>query len=170
MAIYLFSPLMRLASSADNAAAVFQLSFLNFYVITDIFFIINSQISNQEAMDIVMQSSSRDKKLKGSSPAKKDCVYHCASVSPSSHSPRSKRIFHSKIEDGDDPSTSRVSLATTAVKVRTQFLNNENDDVLGEKSSNSGILSACKELVNLAVARGSLDDITVMIVDLDRYR
>ncbi|KAI3988757.1 hypothetical protein MKX01_001529, partial [Papaver californicum] len=29
-----------------------------------------------------------------------------------------------------------------------------------------GLLSACKELVNLALTRGSLDDITVMIIDL----
>ncbi|XP_026404313.1 probable protein phosphatase 2C 14 isoform X1 [Papaver somniferum] len=33
-----------------------------------------------------------------------------------------------------------------------------------------GLLSACKELVNLALTRGSLDDITVMIIDLSHFR
>lgn len=116
-----------------------------------------------------MQSCSRDKVLEGSSPAKKGCVHHCTSVSPLSQSPRSKRIFHTKIEDGEDTFVSRVSSATM-MKVKSQFLNNENDDVSGEQSSNTGILGACKKLVNLAVDRGSLDDITVMIVDLHRYR
>ncbi|KAF3431185.1 hypothetical protein FNV43_RR25915 [Rhamnella rubrinervis] len=34
----------------------------------------------------------------------------------------------------------------------------------------SGLVDACKELVNLAVSRGSLDDITVMIIDLNHFR
>lgn len=148
------------------------------------------EVSNQEAVDIIMQSCSSGNKLTRSSPAKKGSVYHCTSpctgVSPSSSSPRlpshkSKRIFHStcvhqkEIEDGkccedESPASKsrRISLATQ-MKARTQFQNNEND-VAGENSSNGGLLSACKELVNLAVARGNLDDITVMVVDLSRYK
>ncbi|KAI3516115.1 hypothetical protein L1887_15025 [Cichorium endivia] len=34
----------------------------------------------------------------------------------------------------------------------------------------NGLVDACKELVNLAVSRGSLDDITVMIVDLKAFQ
>ncbi|XP_057776801.1 probable protein phosphatase 2C 14 isoform X2 [Salvia miltiorrhiza] len=126
------------------------------------------QVSNQEAVDIVKQSScSSSKKLKGSSPAKNGCLYHSASVSPSSQSPRlpshkSKRISHHK--DGRCCEGEKSSPAP-----KTQFLNNEND-VLGDKSTNAGLVGACKELVNLAVARGSLDDITVMIIDLSRYK
>lgn len=33
-----------------------------------------------------------------------------------------------------------------------------------------GLVAACKELVNLALSRGSLDDITVMIIDLNHFR
>ncbi|KAH6771234.1 hypothetical protein C2S52_016037 [Perilla frutescens var. hirtella] len=130
------------------------------------------EVSNQEAVDIVVQSCSS---------SKKGSAYHCTSVSPSSNSPRlsshkSKRVFHQKeTEDGqccgsESPASKsrRISLATQ-MKVKTQFPNNEND-VLGEKTSHGGLLGACKELVNLAVARGSLDDITVMVVDLSRYR
>ncbi|CAI0464648.1 unnamed protein product [Linum tenue] len=36
--------------------------------------------------------------------------------------------------------------------------------------STAGLAGACKELVNLAVSRGSLDDITVMIIDLSCFR
>lgn len=34
----------------------------------------------------------------------------------------------------------------------------------------SGLVAACNELVNLAVSRGSLDDITVIVVDLNHYK
>lgn len=138
-----------------------------------------------------MQSCSSDKKLMRSSQEKKGSVFPCTSVSPSSKSPRvpshkSKRIFHStghkmcsvhqkQSEDGQcgengSPvsKSRRISLAKQ-MKIRTQFPNNENE-VLGEKSTNGGLLAACKELGNLAVARGSLDDVTVMIVDLNRYK
>ncbi|XP_047957361.1 probable protein phosphatase 2C 14 isoform X2 [Salvia hispanica] len=132
------------------------------------------EVSNQEAVDIVMQSCSSSKKLKGFSPAKNGCLYHCASVSPSSLSPRlpshkSKRISHYR-ETQDEKCCERESPASSTPRMssKTQFLNNEND-VSGDKSSNPGLLGACKELVNLAVARGSLDDITVMIVDLSSY-
>ncbi|KAL1550385.1 protein-serine/threonine phosphatase [Salvia divinorum] len=132
------------------------------------------EVSNQEAVDIVMQSCSSSKKLKGFSPAKNGCLYHCTSVSPSSLSPRlpshkSKRISHHR-ETQDEKCCELESLASSTPRVssKTQFLNNEND-VLGDKSSNTGLLGACKELVNLAVARGSLDDVTVMVVDLSSY-
>lgn len=39
-----------------------------------------------------------------------------------------------------------------------------------KKNAASGLQAACKELVNLAVKRGTLDDITVMIIDLKHYR
>ncbi|KAI3467603.1 hypothetical protein Pfo_024266 [Paulownia fortunei] len=150
------------------------------------------EVSNQEAVDIVMQSCSSGKKqLVRSSPAKEGSVYPCTSASPLSKSPRvpllkSKSIFHPTshkmcsvhqkrsedeqfCENGSPPSKSpRISLAKQ-MKLRTHFPNNENE-VLGEKSTYGGLLAACKELVNLAVTRGSLDDITVMVVDLNHYK
>ncbi|KAI5352253.1 hypothetical protein L3X38_005144 [Prunus dulcis] len=35
--------------------------------------------------------------------------------------------------------------------------------------ASGGLVAACKELVNLALSRGSLDDITVMIIDLNHF-
>lgn len=39
-----------------------------------------------------------------------------------------------------------------------------------KRPASGGLVDACKELVNLAVSRGSLDDITVMIIDLNYFR
>ncbi|XP_065876282.1 uncharacterized protein [Euphorbia lathyris] len=39
-----------------------------------------------------------------------------------------------------------------------------------KKPASTRLVAACKELVNLAVSRGSLDDITVMIIDLNHFR
>lgn len=39
-----------------------------------------------------------------------------------------------------------------------------------KRPASGGLVDACKELVNLAVSRGSLDDITVMIIDLNHFR
>lgn len=39
-----------------------------------------------------------------------------------------------------------------------------------KRPATGGLVDACKELVNLAVSRGSLDDITVMIIDLNHFR
>ncbi|KAM1103015.1 hypothetical protein ACFX19_011766 [Malus domestica] len=39
-----------------------------------------------------------------------------------------------------------------------------------QPTSSGGLVAACKELVRLAMSRGSLDDITVMIIDLNHFR
>ncbi|RAL42928.1 hypothetical protein DM860_009710 [Cuscuta australis] len=39
-----------------------------------------------------------------------------------------------------------------------------------EKSSSCSLVAACKRLANLAVSRGSVDDVTVMIIDLDHFK
>ncbi|XP_059657836.1 uncharacterized protein LOC132304260 [Cornus florida] len=39
-----------------------------------------------------------------------------------------------------------------------------------KRPSSDGLLAACNELVNRAVSRGSLDDITVMIIDLNQFK
>ncbi|CAA7058294.1 unnamed protein product [Microthlaspi erraticum] len=45
------------------------------------------------------------------------------------------------------------------------------DREIGTSASKSGtIKAACKKLVDMAVSKGSRDDITVMIVDLNRYK
>lgn len=64
----------------------------------------------------------------------------------------------------------RISL-TDQTKVKTKCSDQENcHDRKPGSAAGLGLVAACKELVNLALARGSLDDITVMIVDLSFFK
>ncbi|PIN04175.1 Serine/threonine protein phosphatase [Handroanthus impetiginosus] len=135
------------------------------------------EVSNQEAVDIVMQSCSSSKKqLLRSSPEKK---------SPTRVSlVKSRRLFNQKMstiqpkrsedelsfENVIPPSKSRRISLVKQMKIKTHFPSNENEALIENPSAYGGLLAACKELVNLAVSRGSLDDITVMIVDLNHYK
>ncbi|GER25355.1 protein phosphatase 2c [Striga asiatica] len=138
------------------------------------------EVSNQEAVDIVTQLCSKKKAVKLSSPVKEvGSSFSSFSNSPRttlltknttfSHKARKACTYHQKTsrdeqycENASPPSKSqRISLK----KQKKIALNNENE-FLGDMSSHDALLGACKELVNLAVARGSLDDITVMVVDL----
>lgn len=71
-------------------------------------------------------------------------------------------------ENGSPPSKSRRISQGKQAKIKTRFPSKENQ-VLIEKPAYDGLLAACKKLADLAVDRGSLDDITVMIVDLNHY-
>ncbi|KAL6547415.1 hypothetical protein OROMI_023136 [Orobanche minor] len=147
------------------------------------------EVSNQEAVDIVMQSCSK-RHLTIDSPA---TVVGPSVTSPLSNSPtrfpflKSNKIlyrptghktctFHQKTiedgqhcENGSPPSKSRRISSAKQTKVRSHSPNNENE-VLGAKSIYTDeLLAACKELVSLATTRGSLDDITVMVVDLNHH-
>ncbi|WOH16592.1 hypothetical protein DCAR_0936150 [Daucus carota subsp. sativus] len=50
-----------------------------------------------------------------------------------------------------------------------QVLNHQHS-IDKKRLSSGGLIAACKELANLALSRGSLDDITVMIIDLHRLK
>ncbi|GMH27661.1 hypothetical protein Nepgr_029504 [Nepenthes gracilis] len=52
---------------------------------------------------------------------------------------------------------------------RVQSPSEENKRQLLLPSSGRGLVAACKELVKLALSRGGLDDITVMIIDLSNH-
>ncbi|KAL8052672.1 hypothetical protein ABFX02_05G020800 [Erythranthe guttata] len=110
------------------------------------------EVSNQEAVDIVMRSCSSDSN-------KKQLVTS------------NRRFRQERSEDCENrsppPSKYRRITVAKKTKIKNHFSTNENQ-VLIEKSG--GLMAACKELVSLAVSRGSLDDITVMIVDLNHYR
>lgn len=89
-------------------------------------------------------------------------------------SPRFKTINHCK-ENGDDsfengspPSKLRKVSMTRRISMKPESPAQENAGNKGDSSS--GLLAACEELVNLAVSRGSMDDITVMIIDLEHFR
>lgn len=116
-----------------------------------------------------------------------DDDYGCVNVSPSSKIRRVSLVKHPKdcslsprckktiseddfaSEHGSPPSKSRRISIIKRINVKTESSNQENTDYKKSPAS-AGLMAACKELTNLAVSRGSLDDITVMIVDLNRFR
>ncbi|KAF6137171.1 hypothetical protein GIB67_030935 [Kingdonia uniflora] len=61
--------------------------------------------------------------------------------------------------------TSLVNQQTVTPKFPNQECNN-----YPKKTTSGWNVAACKDLVNLAASRGSLDDITVMIIDLEHFR
>lgn len=114
-----------------------------------------------------------------------DDDYGCVNVSPSSKLRRvslvkqargCKKTLNSWNEAAEDdfacenespPSKSRRISLVKRVNMKKETPIKEN---MCKKSAPTGILAACKELVNLAVKRGTLDDITVMIIDLRQFR
>lgn len=63
----------------------------------------------------------------------------------------------------------RISLVRHK-KMKTESSPKENNDCYRKRPTPSRLVAACKELVDLALSRGSLDDITVMIIDLSHFR
>ncbi|KAG6398760.1 hypothetical protein SASPL_140229 [Salvia splendens] len=108
------------------------------------------EVSNEEAVDVVMQLCSS---------AKKQRIQN-----PSGRKMESIRQRGSADEDGSPPAKSRRISVVKKTKMKACFPENENR-FLNER----GLLAACKKLADLAVGRGSLDDITVMIIDLNHY-
>ncbi|KAI4373818.1 hypothetical protein MLD38_011893 [Melastoma candidum] len=146
------------------------------------------QVSNQEAVDVVNRLQSYHKKTRE---AEEDNgngeEYGLVSVSPSSklrrvslkqpagcstRSPSCRKLDHSRKDVEEDspkefdspPMKMRRISMVKRLKTRTEQASKDN---IG---SNDGLVAACKELVNLAVSRGSMDDITVMIIDLHHFR
>ncbi|KAJ7982045.1 putative Phosphatase 2C family protein [Quillaja saponaria] len=72
-------------------------------------------------------------------------------------------------ENGSPPSKSRRISLVKRVNMKIESPTNENSN-FKKRDATEGLVAACKELVNLAVSRGSLDDITVMIIDLNHFR
>ncbi|XP_057811057.1 probable protein phosphatase 2C 14 [Salvia miltiorrhiza] len=104
------------------------------------------EVSNEEAVGVVMQSCSSGKKQRMSHPS-------------------GRRMASIRGGDGSPPAKSRrISVAKQTKKMKARFPDNENR-ALNERR----LLAACKKLADLAVDRGSLDDITVMIIDLNHY-
>uniref|UniRef100_A0A803M730 protein-serine/threonine phosphatase n=1 Tax=Chenopodium quinoa TaxID=63459 RepID=A0A803M730_CHEQI len=70
--------------------------------------------------------------------------------------------FYNKNES---PAKLRRTPLFSPKSIKTQSPNREN-----KRPTSDGLVAACKKLVNLAVSRGSMDDITVMVVDLKHYK
>ncbi|KAK9934595.1 hypothetical protein M0R45_021732 [Rubus argutus] len=72
-------------------------------------------------------------------------------------------------ENESPPSKSRRISLVKRVNMKIESPMKENSGYKMRPAS-GGLVTACKELVNLALSRGSLDDITVMIIDLNHFR
>lgn len=64
---------------------------------------------------------------------------------------------------------SKIQRIYSQTEIFSQSPNQEHSSYK-ERPASSGLMAACNDLVNLAVTRGSLDDITVMIIDLNHFR
>ncbi|XP_073031964.1 probable protein phosphatase 2C 14 [Primulina eburnea] len=149
------------------------------------------EVTNQEAVDIVTKlCSASTKQVVRSAPEIRDSLCPCTSPIAVTRSPRvslvkTKRMLHhthqknktspvyqKKVDDhGENRSPlSKIRRISSPQIKKNPFPHNENVDLVEKKPTCSALLTACKELVNLAVTRGSLDDITVMIVDLKCYQ
>lgn len=151
-------------------------------------------MGNQEAVDIVIALCMPEKKLGHAADIQKhdDVDYGCVNVSPSSKlrrislvkqqkgpicSPSYRKTIDSWKDSEDNfacenqspPSKSRKISLAKKLNIEAEFPMKENC-VHKKWPASVGLVTACKELVNLAVSRGSLDDITVMIIDLSHFR
>ncbi|XVE74944.1 hypothetical protein DITRI_Ditri12bG0059300 [Diplodiscus trichospermus] len=151
------------------------------------------EVSSQEAVDIVTRILA-GKKLGASGGLSKenDEDYGCVNVSPSSkirrvtlvkqqketsQSPRYKKSIDSwkdnedvfACENASPPSKLRRISLTKRISMKPECPSQENTS-FKKRPYSAGLTAACNELVNLAVSRGSLDDITIMIIDLNHFK
>ncbi|KAK4753609.1 hypothetical protein SAY87_001713 [Trapa incisa] len=151
------------------------------------------QVGNQEAVDTVSRLCAREKrppKLTALCKDGNDENYGRVNVSPSSKFRRISLVkqqkqaterwcscrgdgdgdheangFHYEI-DGPPSKLRRISLMNRVNPKLDHHPNQENDSPNTSSFTSVGLAAACQELAGLAVSRGSLDDITVMIIDL----
>ncbi|CAN1312948.1 Probable protein phosphatase 2C 14 [Linum perenne] len=142
-------------------------------------------VGNQEAIDIVTKLCMPEKKagLLGED----EIEFGCVNVSPSSklrrvslvkqkqslqkQSPHKKTTENCCKDDGFPTENDAPPLKSRRINlVKKINMKIESPDKENTKIIESELASATKELVNLAVSRGSLDDITVMIIDLSYFR
>ncbi|EOY00658.1 Phosphatase 2C family protein, putative [Theobroma cacao] len=71
-------------------------------------------------------------------------------------------------ENGSPPSKLRRISLVKRISMKPESPRQENTSFKKGPSS-AGLMAACKELASLAVSRGSLDDITIMIIDLNHF-
>ncbi|KAL2939656.1 putative protein phosphatase 2C 14, partial [Bienertia sinuspersici] len=146
------------------------------------------EVENQEAIDIVLQSCVIEKKPEISldelenknqkSLKENEDEYACIKKSSS---PKVKRVSVIKRKKKTTLSPCyRKTENISTVKVNLSEFDCENDSPPTKLIRTSlkenkrpvveGLVAACKKLANLAVSRGSMDDITVMLVDLKHFR
>ncbi|KAE8710226.1 putative protein phosphatase 2C 14 [Hibiscus syriacus] len=153
------------------------------------------EVSEQEAIDTVTRLSvAKRTDNNGGHSKENDEDYGRVSVSPSKirrislvkqqqkdtcQSPRYKNNIDGwkdndrdvfACENRSPPSKFRRISMVKRISTKLESPTQENTSFKKKPSSAAGIMAACKELVSLAVNRGSLDDITVMIIDLNHFK
>ncbi|CAI0464642.1 unnamed protein product, partial [Linum tenue] len=120
-------------------------------------------VENQEAVDIVTASCMPENK---SGPLLWDGIEYGIECGRVNVSPSSKLRRVSLVRQQEQH---RLQKPSPTHKEEEEEFPSEND-IPPLKLRRIRLAGACKELVNLAVSRGSLDDITVMIIDLSCFR
>ncbi|CAH8257412.1 unnamed protein product [Arabidopsis lyrata] len=133
-------------------------------------------VSNQEAVDTVLHILAQRKTPRESE--EENLVQGVVNVSPSSklrrvslvkssvQSPRcakSPSYYYNSENESPSPHCEIGSSPSNSMKI-AQLKR------MKMKSESSWAKEACKELANLAVKRGSMDDITVVVIDLNHYK
>ncbi|KAH0682649.1 hypothetical protein KY290_021237 [Solanum tuberosum] len=112
------------------------------------------QVGNQEAIDLIMQSCLREK-----------------SMQKTINNWMTSEDENGNENDGPPAKARRVSTVNqTKRSMKIYCPNQENMSGLKMKQHSNALMSACRELGNLAVSRGNSDDITVMIIDLNHFK
>ncbi|KAI3730886.1 hypothetical protein L1987_62066 [Smallanthus sonchifolius] len=118
------------------------------------------EVGNQEAVDVVTRCMTNlSPKLK------KVCRVKQIKQRVNNNWKENENYYTSENDEPEHKARRGISFVNRA-KTRPQNQNQDQDHGLIA----DGLVDACKELVNLAVKRGSLDDITVMILDLKSFQ
>ncbi|KAK6922288.1 PPM-type phosphatase-like domain [Dillenia turbinata] len=152
------------------------------------------QVGNQEVVDTVMRTWLGEKKIFPKAIQKEnDAEIGCLHTSSSPKSRRILLVKHKKKarqspilmktvdrwkEVEDSYTCENVSPPSKVPRISednqrdTKIKSSSSEENHGYRTNpaSDGLVASCKELVNLAVKRGSLDDITVMIIDLTHFR
>ncbi|KAL1804501.1 hypothetical protein ACET3Z_033148 [Daucus carota] len=80
-----------------------------------------------------------------------------------------ENVKNSTGEDVFPPSKVQELSPVNQMKIKPQAPSHQHS-INKKRLSSGGLIAACKELADLALSRGSLDDITVMIIDLHRLK
>ena len=121
------------------------------------------QVGNQEAIEVVNRCMT-NVSLK----QKKACRVKQIKSRVNNNWKESENHFTSESNEPQRKAR-RVSFVNQAKSTTHNQDQNGNQDQ-DHGLTHDGLMDSCKELVNLAVSRGSLDDITVMIVDLKAFQ
>ncbi|KAJ4960331.1 hypothetical protein NE237_020241 [Protea cynaroides] len=103
----------------------------------------------------------KQQKVKNHSPSKENCGYKKSHLRKDENESYGENLSPSlKLQ--------RISLMKQP-QMKIHLQNQENNHHQ-QTTISSGLMATCKELVNLAVNRGSMDDITVMIINLKKFQ